>query len=78
MQVDISNANATQPGEVPKCSGVFSVCCSEEGIGTVSGVLYSRHYFWLNIKWILCKQVITKRRRQSGESTERKEWGKGS
>lgn len=38
----------------------------EEGNSTVSGVC-SRHYIWLNIKWILCKQVITKE--------EETEWG---
>lgn len=45
----------------PNALGSFNVVYvrgngGEEGIGTVS----SRHYFWLNIKWILCKQVITK------------------
>jgi len=61
----------------PNALGSFSVVsvrCNggEEGTGAVSGALCSRHYFWLNIKWILCKQVIIKEKGgQSGESAER-------
>lgn len=38
---------------------LYAAVEGEEGNGTVSGVC-SRHYILLNIKWILCKQVITK------------------